>query len=183
MSGTYYCLSLTQYGSSEGAYDPGCDPSPTMPQLHDHAHAHDHTSAHEQAPLTPSSSSSSSNSSASSGGPASFVSPCSDRANNYVSPGSDAGSTVSLWPPAGVGSPGAGLSSGVGGSGTGGDPTEESFCAGCSGRINDRYYLRAVERKWHARCLKCAACHNPLDDAVTCFAREGYIFCRDDYHK
>lgn len=93
-------------------------------------------------------------------------------------------SLVSLWPLAGVGSPGAGLSSGVGASGgTGGDSTEESFCAGCSGRINDRYYLRAVERKWHARCLKCAACHSPLDDAVTCFAREGYIFCRDDYHK
>lgn len=95
-----------QYGSSEGAYDPGCDPSPTMPQLHDHAHAHDQASAHEQAPLTPSSSSSSSNSSAgssSSGGPASFVSPCSDRGNNYVSPGSDAGSTgeeEGLAPPA-----------------------------------------------------------------------------------
>lgn len=101
------CL-LQQYGSSEGAYDPGCDPSPTMPQLHDHAHAHDQASAHEQAPLTPSSSSSSSNSSAgssSSGGPASFVSPCSDRGNNYVSPGSDAGSTgkeMGVLPPPSV---------------------------------------------------------------------------------
>ncbi|XP_053631303.1 LIM/homeobox protein Lhx9 isoform X2 [Cherax quadricarinatus] len=165
------------YGSSEGAYDPGCDPSPTMPQLHDHAHAHDHAGAHEQAPLTPSSSSSSSNSSASSGGPGSFVSPCSERANNYVSPGSDAGST-------GVGSPATVLSSGgVSSVPSGGEGSEVSFCAGCSGRIIDRFYLRAVERKWHAGCLRCVACHAPLDDAVTCFARDGHIFCRDDYHR
>nr|XP_027218830.1 protein apterous-like [Penaeus vannamei] len=171
-----------QYGSSEGAYDPGCDPSPTMPQLHDHAHAHDQASAHEQAPLTPSSSSSSSNSSAgssSSGGPASFVSPCSDRGNNYVSPGSDAGST-------GIGSPGTGLSSGGGISSissSGEGSNETSFCAGCSERIVDRFYLLAVERKWHAGCLRCVACHTSLDAAVTCFARDGHIFCRDDYHR
>ncbi|XP_066940265.1 LIM/homeobox protein Lhx9-like isoform X3 [Macrobrachium rosenbergii] len=167
-----------QYGSSEGAYDPSCDPSPTMPQLHDHAHAHENSSAHEQAPLTPSSSSSSSsNSSASSGGHANFVSPCGDRANHYVSPGSDAGST-------GVGSPGTGISSGgVSSSVSGGEGSETSFCAGCSGRIIDRFYLLAVERKWHAGCLRCAACHSPLDAAVTCFARDGHIFCRDDYHR
>ncbi|XP_068235939.1 LIM/homeobox protein Lhx2-like [Palaemon carinicauda] len=166
-----------QYGSSEGAYDPSCDPSPTMPQLHDHAHAHENSSAHEQAPLTPSSSSSSSNSSASSGGHANFVSPCSDRTNHYVSPGSDAGST-------GVGSPGTGISSGgVSSSVSGGEGSETSFCAGCSGRIIDRFYLLAVERKWHAGCLRCAACHSPLDAAVTCFARDGHIFCRDDYHR
>ncbi|XP_042881183.1 LIM/homeobox protein Lhx9-like isoform X1 [Penaeus japonicus] len=171
-----------QYGSSEGAYDPGCDPSPTMPQLHDHAHAHDQASAHEQAPLTPSSSSSSSNSSAgssSSGGPASFVSPCSDRGNNYVSPGSDAGST-------GIGSPGTGLSSGGGISSissSGEGSNETSFCAGCSERIVDRFYLLAVERKWHAGCLRCVACHTSLDAAVTCFARDGHIFCREDYHR
>ncbi|XP_045126830.1 LIM/homeobox protein Lhx9-like isoform X2 [Portunus trituberculatus] len=145
-----------------------------MPQLHDHAHAHDNAHNHEQAPLTPSSSSSS-NSSASSAGASSFVSPGSDRGNTYVSPGSDAGST-------GVGSPGASVSSGVGVNGPGGDNSEVS-CAGCSNPINDRFYLRAVELKWHASCLRCVICQKSLDDAGTCFAREGRIFCKDDYHR
>ncbi|CAL4115997.1 unnamed protein product, partial [Meganyctiphanes norvegica] len=160
-------LIFFQYGSSEGAYEPGCDPSPTMPQLHDHAH---HNHSQEQAPLTPSSSSSNS----SSGAP--FVSPSSDRCgptNPYVSPGSDGGST-------GVGSP---AGTGGVGSGSGSDSTVEAFCAGCQGRIVDRFYLMAVEKKWHAGCLRCSICTIKLDAQNTCFARDGHIFCRDDYQR
>ncbi|XP_047480166.1 LIM/homeobox protein Lhx9-like [Penaeus chinensis] len=81
---------------------------------------------------------------------------------------------------------GQGLSSGGGISSissSGEGSNETSFCAGCSERIVDRFYLLAVERKWHAGCLRCVACHTSLDAAVTCFARDGHIFCREDYHR
>ncbi|KAB7498593.1 LIM domain transcription factor LMO4-A [Armadillidium nasatum] len=57
------------------------------------------------------------------------------------------------------------------------------FCAGCSGRINDRFYLLVVERHWHAACLRCTACHRPLDTAGKCFAKDGNIFCKEDYQR
>ncbi|XP_009871018.1 PREDICTED: LIM/homeobox protein Lhx2-like, partial [Apaloderma vittatum] len=30
-----------------------------------------------------------------------------------------------------------------------------ALCAGCGGKISDRYYLLAVDKQWHMRCLKC----------------------------
>ena len=33
---------------------------------------------------------------------------------------------------------------------------EPPLCAGCRIRIQDKYYLCAVEKKWHSSCLKCA---------------------------
>lgn len=60
---------------------------------------------------------------------------------------------------------------------------EVSSCAGCGGRIQDRYYLLAVDRQWHACCLKCCECKLPLDSDLTCFAREGNIYCKEDYYK
>ncbi|KAK9499257.1 hypothetical protein O3M35_002326 [Rhynocoris fuscipes] len=57
------------------------------------------------------------------------------------------------------------------------------ICAGCNGRITDRFYLFAVDRKWHATCLQCSQCRVPLDGEVTCFARDGSIFCKKDYYR
>ena len=56
-------------------------------------------------------------------------------------------------------------------------------CAGCGGRIQDRYYLLAVDRQWHASCLKCCECKLPLDTELTCFARDGNIYCKEDYYR
>ncbi|XP_022908388.1 LIM/homeobox protein Lhx9-like [Onthophagus taurus] len=56
-------------------------------------------------------------------------------------------------------------------------------CAGCGGRIHDRYYLLAVDRQWHAHCLKCCECKLPLDTELTCFARDGNIYCKEDYYR
>jgi LIM homeobox protein 2/9 len=56
-------------------------------------------------------------------------------------------------------------------------------CAGCGGRIQDRYYLLAVDRQWHAACLKCCECKLPLDTELTCFARDGNIYCKEDYYR
>lgn len=60
---------------------------------------------------------------------------------------------------------------------------EPGLCAGCGDRISDRYYLQAVEKPWHARCLRCAQCHLPLDSEQTCYARDGSIFCKEDYYR
>ncbi|XP_077302210.1 protein apterous-like isoform X2 [Arctopsyche grandis] len=56
-------------------------------------------------------------------------------------------------------------------------------CAGCGRRIKDRYFLQAVERRWHEPCLRCCECHLALDSELTCFAKDGNIFCKKDYYK
>ncbi|KAL1117071.1 hypothetical protein AAG570_004399 [Ranatra chinensis] len=56
-------------------------------------------------------------------------------------------------------------------------------CAGCNARITDRFYLFAVDRRWHASCLQCSQCRLPLDGEVTCFARDGSIYCKKDYYR
>lgn len=56
-------------------------------------------------------------------------------------------------------------------------------CAGCGGRIHDRFYLLAVDRQWHSSCLKCSECKLPLDSELTCFSRDGNIYCKEDYYR
>ncbi|CAG5119719.1 unnamed protein product, partial [Candidula unifasciata] len=63
------------------------------------------------------------------------------------------------------------------------DPDIPGFCAGCGGRILDRYYLHAVEKQWHLHCLTCSVCHFRLDSEITCFARDGQIYCKTDYYR
>ncbi|XP_023030014.1 apterous [Leptinotarsa decemlineata] len=60
---------------------------------------------------------------------------------------------------------------------------EVSSCSGCGERIHDRFYLLAVDRQWHASCLKCCECKLPLDSDLTCFARDGNIYCKEDYYR
>lgn len=57
------------------------------------------------------------------------------------------------------------------------------ICAACAGRILDRYYLLAVDKQWHMQCLKCCECKLPLDSEVSCFAKDGNIYCKDDYYR
>nr|XP_021185768.2 protein apterous isoform X2 [Helicoverpa armigera] len=59
----------------------------------------------------------------------------------------------------------------------------EDACAGCGGRITDRYYLLALERRWHTPCLKCCECKMPLDSEQRCYARDSSIFCKNDYFR
>ncbi|GFY78181.1 hypothetical protein TNIN_127111 [Trichonephila inaurata madagascariensis] len=61
-------------------------------------------------------------------------------------------------------------------------PPVPHLCGGCGGKIADRYYLLAVDRQWHARCLICCECKAQLDSELTCFARDGNIYCKDDYY-
>jgi len=54
-------------------------------------------------------------------------------------------------------------------------------CAGCGGPIVDRYYLVTVNRHWHTTCLSCHHCKQSLDLHLTCFVKDGDIYCKDDY--
>ncbi|XP_050538663.1 insulin gene enhancer protein ISL-2B isoform X4 [Daktulosphaira vitifoliae] len=57
-----------------------------------------------------------------------------------------------------------------------------SLCVGCGGAINDQYILKvAPDLEWHAACLKCAECHQFLDEHCTCFVRDGKTYCKLDY--
>ncbi|ESO82134.1 hypothetical protein LOTGIDRAFT_135197 [Lottia gigantea] len=55
-------------------------------------------------------------------------------------------------------------------------------CAGCGGRICDRFLLHALDRYWHTGCLKCSCCQAQLGEIGTsCFHKAGMILCRNDY--
>ncbi|XP_046901263.1 LIM/homeobox protein Lhx2-like [Hypomesus transpacificus] len=58
-----------------------------------------------------------------------------------------------------------------------------SLCAGCGEKILDRYYLLAVDKQWHMRCLKCCECKLNLESELTCFSKDGGIYCKDDYYR
>nr|XP_037868921.1 apterous A isoform X4 [Bombyx mori] len=60
-------------------------------------------------------------------------------------------------------------------------PPADDPCAGCGCRITDRYYLLALERRWHTPCLRCCECKMPLDSEQRCYARDSNIFCKNDY--
>ncbi|XP_022125272.1 LIM/homeobox protein Lhx9-like [Pieris rapae] len=64
-----------------------------------------------------------------------------------------------------------------------GSPGAPDECAGCGGRIQDRFYLLAVDRQWHGSCLRCCECRLPLDSELTCFSRDGNIYCKEDYYR
>lgn len=55
-------------------------------------------------------------------------------------------------------------------------------CAGCGGKIADRFLLFSMECYWHTRCLKCSCCQAQLGDiGTTCYSKGGMILCRSDY--
>lgn len=55
-------------------------------------------------------------------------------------------------------------------------------CAGCGGKICDRFLLHSLDRYWHTGCLKCSCCQaNLADIGRSCFAKAGMILCKNDY--
>ncbi|KAM8872075.1 LIM domain transcription factor LMO4a isoform 3-T3 [Synchiropus picturatus] len=64
----------------------------------------------------------------------------------------------------------------------GGGATAGRSCAGCGGRIADRFLLFSMEQYWHTRCLKCSCCHAQLGEySSTCYSKGGMILCKNDY--
>ncbi|CAD6221880.1 GSCOCG00005217001-RA-CDS [Cotesia congregata] len=56
-------------------------------------------------------------------------------------------------------------------------------CGGCGRDIAERWYLRAADRAWHCGCLRCCHCRVPLAAELTCFSRDGNIYCKEDYYR
>lgn len=57
-------------------------------------------------------------------------------------------------------------------------------CAGCKGKIMERFLLHALDSYWHHACLKCSYCGSTLADmGSSCFWKEGLILCKQDYAK
>ena len=82
----------------------------------------------------------------------------------------------------GVGN-GGGVGNGVVvGGGGGGDGGGVRACAGCGGKILERFLFHALDRFWHHGCLKCSCCGARLADiGVSCYTKAGMILCRADY--
>lgn len=57
------------------------------------------------------------------------------------------------------------------------------LCSGCGTRILDRFFLLVADQHWHVPCLRCVDCNVQLDTQLTCFARDGNIFCKSDYYR
>uniref|UniRef100_A0AAG5DX78 LIM zinc-binding domain-containing protein n=1 Tax=Anopheles atroparvus TaxID=41427 RepID=A0AAG5DX78_ANOAO len=67
-------------------------------------------------------------------------------------------------------------------SGNGGGPVKH--CAGCGGKITERFFLHALDRYWHNSCLKCSCCGAMLADiGSSCYTRSGMILCKADYSR
>lgn len=62
-------------------------------------------------------------------------------------------------------------------------PGPGPVCAACQRVVLDRYYLTALGVAWHVGCLTCQHCQRPLDSQLTCFVRDGAVYCRDDYYR
>ncbi|XP_026688943.1 actin-binding LIM protein 1-like isoform X2 [Diaphorina citri] len=63
------------------------------------------------------------------------------------------------------------------------DEAANVTCAGCSRKIVDRFYLYAVDQRWHVSCLQCSQCGRTLDGEMTCFCKDGTIYCKNDYYR
>ncbi|XP_046735899.1 LIM/homeobox protein Lhx9-like [Diprion similis] len=63
-----------------------------------------------------------------------------------------------------------------------GGPTSIQQCAGCGGRIVERWLLLALDRYWHNGCLKCTCCGAALAEiGRSCFTKGNMILCKNDY--
>lgn len=63
------------------------------------------------------------------------------------------------------------------------EDSEVNLCDGCGLKILDRYYLFAVDKRWHATCLQCSQCSRTLATDTKCFYRDGNIYCKSDYQR
>lgn len=54
-------------------------------------------------------------------------------------------------------------------------------CSGCGCLIREKYYLNVMNKQWHIECLRCVDCKLCLDTQNSCFTKDGFIYCKDDY--
>ncbi|XP_053674315.1 LIM/homeobox protein Awh-like [Anopheles nili] len=61
--------------------------------------------------------------------------------------------------------------------------TEFKACGGCAEQITDRYLFEVNGSAWHGSCLRCSVCFCPLERQVSCYLRDGDMYCKSDYIK
>jgi hypothetical protein len=54
-------------------------------------------------------------------------------------------------------------------------------CTGCGCLITEKFYLNVMNKQWHIECLRCVDCKLCLHTQNSCFTKDGYIYCKDDY--
>lgn len=47
----------------------------------------------------------------------------------------------------------------------------------------NRYYLFTADQAWHVSCLRCCRCSQNLNSELSCFSRDGLIYCKEDYYR
>ncbi|CAB3364291.1 Hypothetical predicted protein [Cloeon dipterum] len=98
--------------------------------------------------------------------------------NNNINANNNVNNNIGPGGMGGMGSPTSHMHPGQGG---GGGP-QIKVCAGCGGKIVERYLLYSLDRYWHNGCLKCQCCHAMLADIGTsCYTKGGMILCKNDY--
>ncbi|KAF6036025.1 LHX9 [Bugula neritina] len=58
---------------------------------------------------------------------------------------------------------------------------DDRGCAGCGEDISEKYFLFALDRKWHDSCLKCYICSKLLETEGSCYVKDSRIYCKKDY--
>ncbi|XP_001237835.3 LIM/homeobox protein Awh [Anopheles gambiae] len=61
--------------------------------------------------------------------------------------------------------------------------TEFKTCGSCAEPITDRYIFEVNGSAWHGSCLRCTVCFCPLERQVSCYLRDGDMYCKSDYIK
>jgi len=54
-------------------------------------------------------------------------------------------------------------------------------CSVCSLPICDQFVFKVNENHFHSLCLNCSECHMKLLDK--CYARDGSVYCKEDFFK
>ncbi|KAF7665532.1 hypothetical protein LDENG_00140220 [Lucifuga dentata] len=57
--------------------------------------------------------------------------------------------------------------------------TDECFCAGCGGKIQDSFHMKVVQDTWHNACFQCSVCCNHLTNWY--YEKDGKLYCRKHY--
>ncbi|CAF1054241.1 unnamed protein product [Rotaria sp. Silwood1] len=56
-----------------------------------------------------------------------------------------------------------------------------SVCAACREPIQDQWIYEVLDRVWHANCIRCIDCGQPLTEK--CYTRDGKLYCNRDFYR
>ncbi|XP_038558675.1 LIM domain kinase 2 [Micropterus salmoides] len=57
--------------------------------------------------------------------------------------------------------------------------TDECYCAGCGGKIQDSFHMKVLQDTWHNACFQCSVCCDHLTNWY--YEKDGKLYCRMHY--